>query len=79
MCYMTNLTLRVEEKTLAKARQLAAERSTSVNALIREYLKDLVTLDSRKNAARSELIALCKSSRAQIGKATWTRESLYDR
>ena len=76
---MKNLTLRVEEETLAKARGLAAERSTSVNALIREYLKDLVKQDSRKIAARRELIALCRDSKAQIGKATWTRESLHDR
>jgi predicted HicB family RNase H-like nuclease len=39
---MKNLTLRPEEDILAKAREIASERTTSVNALVREYLNDLV-------------------------------------
>lgn len=76
---MKNLTLRIEERTLAKARRIAAERSTSVNALIREYLDELIALESRQDQARRELVELCQRSSARIGDVTWSRESLYDR
>lgn len=79
MCVMKNITLRVEEDVLAKARQIASERTTSVNALIREYLKDLVRQGSRQEIARKELAALCRESTAVIGQRTWTRDDLHDR
>ena len=47
MCNMKNLTLRIEEGLLNKARQVASEQSTSVNALVREFLNDLVRQKSR--------------------------------
>jgi len=76
---MKNLTLRLEEDKLLKARKIAAERSTSVNALVREYLDDLIARESRQETARLELVALCRASQAEAGDATWNRESLYDR
>ncbi|MDA0348984.1 MAG: DUF6364 family protein [Verrucomicrobia bacterium] len=79
MCNMKNVTLRIEEATLAKARQIASERTTSVNALIREYLNDLVGQQSRQEIARKELTALCRESKAMVGDRTWTRDDLYDR
>ena len=79
MCIMKNVTLRVEEDVLAKARQIASERTTSVNALIKEYLKDLVRQRSRQEIARRELAVLCRESTAVIGERTWTRDHLHDR
>ena len=79
MCKMKNLTLRVEEDILVKARQIAAERATSVNALVREYLSDLVWQQSRQEIARRELSLLCRESTAMIGHRTWTRDDLHDR
>ena len=79
MCKMKNLTLRIEEDILAKARQIASEHTTSVNALIREYLNDLVRQKSRQEVARKELSALCRESTAMIGNRTWTRDDLHDR
>ncbi len=79
MCAMKNLTLRVEEDVLSEARQIAGEHSTSVNALVREFLTDLVKQKSRREAARKELSRLFKKSTAQIGDQTWKREDLYDR
>lgn len=76
---MKNLTLRIEEDILAKARQIASEQTTSVNALIREYLNDLVRQKSRQEIARKELSALCRNSTAVIGSRTWTRDELHDR
>lgn len=73
-----NLTLRVEEKTLSKARRIAAEHSTSVNALIRGYLDELISGETRQEAARKELATLCRKSPAKIGNKTWSRDSLYE-
>jgi len=36
-----NLTLSVDDRTLERAREVAREQGTSVNALIREYLERL--------------------------------------
>ena len=76
---MKNLTLRVEEDTLIKAREIAAERATSVNALIREYLSDLIRQQTRREIARKELSLLCRQSTAMMGERTWTRDDLHDR
>lgn len=76
---MKNLTLRIEEPTLNKARKIAAERSTSVNALIREYLNELIQREDRQAQARAELLELCQTSKAKIGNKNWAREDLYAR
>ncbi len=76
---MKNLTLRIDEAILAKARIITAQRATSVNALIREYLSDLVRQQSRQEIARKELSALCRESTAMMGHRTWTRDDLHDR
>lgn len=62
-----------------KARQVASEQATSVNALVREYLNDLVRQKSRKEKARKELTALCRESTAKVGERSWTRDELHDR
>ena len=76
---MKNLTLRIDETILAKARMIAAQDATSVNALVREYLGDMVRQQSRREIARKELTALCRESTAIMGHRTWTREDLHDR
>jgi hypothetical protein len=76
---MKNLTLRIEEDILAKAREIASEHTTSVNALVREYLNDLVRHKSRREIARKELSELCRGSTAMIGDGSWTRDDLHDR
>lgn len=76
---MKNLTLRIEEPILRKARKIAAERSTSVNKLIREYLGELIAREDRQSQARAELLELCQASKAQIGNRNWSREDLYVR
>lgn len=76
---MKNLTLRVEGKVLERAREIAHSQSTSVNALVRGFLDDLIQQETRKDQARKELLELCEGSGARVGEATWTRESLYER
>ncbi len=81
MCIMKNLTLRIDEKVLERARREAMEQGTSVNALIREYLEAYASTHDRRAEARRRIVELCRKSKARIGPdgITWKREDLYDR
>jgi len=76
---MKNITLAVDEAVLAAVRRHAAERNSSVNALVREYLSNLAAHQDRAKQARARLHQLSKQSRARLGRKTWTREELHER
>lgn len=76
---MKNITLSVDEHVLAAVRRHAAERNSTVNALVREYLTNLAAHDDRAKRARERLRQLSKKSQAQLGKKTWSREDLHGR
>jgi hypothetical protein len=76
---MKNVTLALDEATLRDARRIAAERSTSLNALIRDFLDRLTTTESRTRQARRRIGALCRQSKAEVGKRNWTRGDLHAR
>jgi len=77
---MTNLTLTVDEEILRRARIRALELGTSVNALVRDYLRQLA---GRSTAAEgvAEFFAATRGAGAGSGPdgRTWRREELYDR
>ncbi len=77
--YMKNITLSVDENILAIVRRHAAERNSTVNALVREYLTGLAAHEDRAKRARARLRQLSARSQGQLGKKTWTREDLHDR
>ena len=77
--YMKNITLSVDENVLAAARRLAAERDSTVNALVRDYLTKLAAHESRADRARARLRQLSEQSTGRLGKKTWSREDLHDR
>ena len=79
MCNMKNLTLRIDEKLLERARQVAMIQGKTVNSLIRDYLADYVEMNDRRKKARAEILRMCRESNAVIGEITWKREDLYDR
>lgn len=76
---MANLTLVIDDDTLKRARVKALELDTSVNALVREYLEDLVRTD-RAAAGRRNAVALALASEAgtEAGERRWTRDELYE-
>ena len=76
---MKNITLSVDENVLAAVRRLAAERNSTVNALVREYLTGLAAHEDRAKLARARLRELSAQSQARLGEKTWTREELHDR
>jgi len=76
---MKNITLSVEDNVLAIVRRLAAERNSTVNALVRDYLTGLAAHDNRARRARARLQQLTMRSQGQLGKKTWSRDELHDR
>ncbi len=77
--FMKNVTLAIEDATLRKARRIAAERSTSLNAMIRDYLRELTERESRAEQARQRIVSLCEQSTAQVGQVGWKRDELHER
>ena len=76
---MKNVTIALDESLLREARRIAADRSTTLNAMIREFLQELANRESRAVKARSRIIELCRESRAEVGPRTWTRDELHER
>jgi hypothetical protein len=77
--YMKNITLSVDDGILAAVRRHAAERDSTVNALVREYLTNLAAHQGRASRARARLRQLSRQSLGRLGRKTWTREDLHDR
>jgi hypothetical protein len=81
-----NLTLTIDEDLLREARKIALDRNTSVNALVRGYLADLVELknkqaelDRKRKASAEALKEFLRASRVNLGPITWTRDELHER
>lgn len=76
---MKNITLSIPEETLNEVRRIAAQRGTTVNALVRQYLDQLALNHDRAKQAMKELREMSEKSSAELGKITWTRDDLYER
>ena len=77
--FMKNVTLAIEERTLRAARRIAAERSTSLNTMIRDFLRELTERDSQADLARQRILDLCEQSTAEVGPQGWNRDEVHDR
>lgn len=73
-----NVTLSIDEGLLARARELAHERGTSVNQLIRDYLERL-TGGSGSADVMEQLERNWSEQAGHSGGWKWNREELYDR
>lgn len=76
---MKNVTLAIDEALLREARRIAAERSTTLNAMIREFLEELARNESQAAKARSRIVELCRETHAEVGQRTWSRGELHER
>ena len=72
-----NVTLSIDEQTLSRARQLAQQRGTSLNQMIRDYLDSLTARDPVQVVA--ELRRLWQEEEGDSGGWKWNREEIYDR
>jgi len=74
-----NLTLSVPDQVLERFRLLAAERKTTVNALVRKFMEESVGLEERRSAAIQRMLELGRKTEATIDMRGWDRASSYER
>lgn len=77
-----NITLAVNEELLASFRLIAAEKRTSVNALIRDFMEESTGLAERRRTARAWMAAkgaenMANDDRAGEAGWRWSREDCY--
>jgi Post-segregation antitoxin CcdA len=76
---MKNITLSIDEDVLRDARRIAAERSTTVNAIVRAHLADLVRQKKRTRDAMKRMRELAEQGGMEVGEKSWTRDDLHER
>ena len=75
---MKNVTLAIDEEVLRAARRYAANRDTTVNALVRDYLTSLVAFEEKAAKARERLVELSETSEGRMGSWKWKRGDAYE-
>jgi hypothetical protein len=75
-----NITLTMPEELIRRAKVLAAQRDTSVSALVARLLEQAIG-DSRddREVADHERELMRSGVGYRIGSATWTRDELHER
>jgi hypothetical protein len=77
---MPNITLSIDKDLLQRARRIAFEKDTSINAMVRDHLTAIIAQES---TTREDMVRRWKTSaqkhRIVIGKKTWDRENLHAR
>jgi len=76
-----NITLCLPKELLKRIKRVAADRDTSVSALMTEALGRLADEDRRYSAARKRALSALKSARSlgTQGRRTWSRDELHER
>lgn len=76
-----NVTLSLPKETLRKAKILAAERQTSLSALLTETVEEIVAKSDRYEIAKQRQLVLMERG-FDFGldeTITWTRDDLHER
>lgn len=77
---MKNITLAIDERVLDEVRVYAAERNTTVNALVRAHLEQLAGNRQHAKEAIEELRRMSETTEARLGPDyRWNREDCYGR
>lgn len=71
-----NLTLQLDADVIRRARVLAAQRGTSVSAMVAQELDAVVAREARYEQARQDALQLMVDVKPRGGR-TWTRDDLY--
>lgn len=78
MCYTaTNITLAVDEQIVARAREVARQQGTSLNALIRGYIQELAGQGSHRDTYR-RLEQLWAEGSGRSGGYEFRRDDAYE-
>jgi predicted transcriptional regulator len=76
-----NVTLSLPRALLKRVKRVAADRDTSVSALMAEALSRVADEDRRYSAARKRAMAALRSPRSlgTHGRRGWSRDELHER
>ncbi len=75
---MTNLTLTIDETQLRKARIVALERGTSVNALVREFIEKTLVQDAPELTRAELFMQIIEQGKFAFTGPRMTREAMYE-
>jgi plasmid stability protein len=73
-----NITFSLPVELIRRAKIVAAERDTSLNALVREALAQAVNRSDEYRQAGERLLALSGVGLFEMPEQRWAREELYD-
>lgn len=77
---MPNITMKIDDKLLKKARKIAIDKETTLTGMIRHYLERLVDREEMsKSTVIAELEEVFSTHGVEIGKIKWSREELHER
>lgn len=76
---MKNITLAIDEQLLKEVRKYAAEHNTSVNAIVREKLSEVVAPKKRIADAIKRMEEIADEGGMTVGPITWVRDGSYER
>jgi len=76
-----NVILSIPEDILAKVKEIAASRGTSISGLLTQILEEIVIREEEYHAARQRHLALLEdeTNLGTNGILSWTRDNLHER
>lgn len=74
-----NVTVRLDRRTLHKAKVLAAKRNTSISGLLAQEIENLVSEDDAYEHARRSALTLLEHGFHLGGNITASRDELHER
>lgn len=76
---MANVTLSIDEEDLKRARIHAIEEGTSLNAVIRQFVKHYAASSEHYQQITESILTYVENSTANSEGKRWSREDIYER
>ena len=77
--HMANITLKIDDQILKKARNIARKKKISLDTIVDQKLKEFVSAHQKKETTLAGLDAFFRKCQARVGQVTWRREELHER
>ncbi|MGF1545706.1 MAG: hypothetical protein ACFCUG_00100 [Thiotrichales bacterium] len=76
---MTNFTITIDEEDLKQARIAAIQQGTSLNAIVRSFIREFINRNQRYQQTTERILKKAEASTFSSDGRKWTREELYER
>jgi hypothetical protein len=77
---MGKLAINLDDETLAKARDVASSKNTTLDEMVQEFVRSLAQQTEPDRAKAAQLLRESfKKYGRKMGPRTWSREDLYER